>query len=76
MINEPSRERSGYVGGVGNVRVNAGCSNCGRPAQPSDFQHLGDGVLRAVCGDCHRDLLHVGLDLDALEIHFEPDHAA
>jgi hypothetical protein len=67
VINEPPCERSGYVDGVGAVRVNISCSNCGRLVRPSDFQPRADGVLRAVCDGCHYDIAYIDLDLEAGE---------
>jgi hypothetical protein len=63
MTNAPPCERSAYVDGLGTVRVTtAQCSSCGRPVAPSDFQNLGDGLLRAVCAGCHCDVVQIELD--------------
>jgi hypothetical protein len=57
--NEPPHERSGYVDGLGMVRVHHAHCTCGRLIQPGDFQVIDDDQFRVVCPACHRDVLSV-----------------
>jgi hypothetical protein len=56
------RERSGDIPEVGIVRATAAvCGNCGRPAQPSDVECIGDHGLRIICAGCHQVQLEIGV---------------
>jgi hypothetical protein len=56
--NEPAREQSGYVPGLGIVRV-LGICVCGRLLRAYDFQSLGSGAWQAICSSCHTRVLSI-----------------